>query len=72
MDNTEKKALEAALKEFFDIEKIKLEVLKEAAQDYVYNHDMTIDDSIREALETRLEDVFNEILDEVIEDILRD
>lgn len=72
METTGKQVLAEAIANFFDLEQLKFEALKDAADNYVYEHDMTITENIKEKLEIGLDEAFDDILDEVIGSLLWD
>lgn len=72
METTGKQVLREAISKFFDIEELKYKAMKDAADNYVYEHDQTITNNIMEKLEIGLEEAFDDILDEVIEGLLWD
>lgn len=67
-----KQALREALGNFFDLEELYSKALRYAAENYVYEHNMTISDGIMEKLEMGLEETFDDLIDEVIESLLWD
>lgn len=66
------RALQNAILEMISIDEITDGRMREAAQNYVFEHDMTIEDTIQEKIGDLLDNYFDEIIDEVIESLIYD
>lgn len=66
-NNEMKKILEEALNNFFSIDDLKRKAAKEAAENYIYEHDLTISDLVSEKLADSFENWFDDIIDDAVE-----
>lgn len=65
-----KEALQNAILEMISIDEITEKRMREAAQNYVFEHDMTIEDVIDDKIGDLLDTYFDDIIDEVIESLI--
>lgn len=64
------KALQDAILEMISIDEITEGRMREAAQNYVFEHDMTIEETIQDKIGDLLDNYFEDVLDEVIENLI--